>query len=66
MAAGAFGTEKTCAMLASAYIQFACDTKGGFHAVGASLAGSEEQAAAFQEIMDNRFRIFVAVQELQV
>lgn len=61
MAAGAFGTEETYAMLASAYIQCAADTKGEFHAVGAALAGSEEKAAVFQELLDNCVQMFVAV-----
>ena len=62
------GTE-TAGLLAAAYIQcaadidgeFHADIDGEFHAVGAALAGSEEKAAVFQELLANSVAMFVAV-----
>ncbi len=54
------GTE-TAGLLAAAYIQCAADIDGEFHAVGAALAGSEEKAAVFQELLANSVAMFVAV-----
>ncbi len=47
--------------LAAAYIDCAADTADEFTAVGAALAGSEEKAAVFQELLDNAVRMFVSV-----
>jgi hypothetical protein len=43
------------------YIECAAETNGEFHAVGAALAGSEEKAGVFQELLDNCVRMFVSV-----
>ena len=61
MLGSAQGAEDTVNALAAAYIQCAADTTGEFHAVGAALAGSEEKAAVFQELLDNCVRMFVSV-----
>ncbi len=53
--------EETVQVLASAYIQCAADKTDEFHSVGAALAGSEEKAAVFQELLDNCVAMFVAV-----
>lgn len=53
--------EATVDLLATAYIRCAADKTDEFHAVGAALAGSEEKAAVFQELLDNCVRMFVAV-----
>lgn len=53
--------EDTVQVLASAYIQCAADKADEFHSVGAALAGSEEKAAVFQELLDNCVAMFVAV-----
>ncbi|WP_434697742.1 TetR/AcrR family transcriptional regulator [Pseudomonas sp. Z1-14] len=55
--------EETAQVLASAYIQCAANNTDEFHAVGAALAGSEEKAAVFQELLDNCVRMFVSVLE---
>jgi AcrR family transcriptional regulator len=55
--------ENTAEILAAAYIHCAADMNGDFHAVGAALAGSEEKAAVFQELLDNCVRLFVSVLE---
>ncbi|WP_353048819.1 TetR/AcrR family transcriptional regulator [Pseudomonas fluorescens] len=55
--------EETAQVLASAYIQCAADNTDEFHAVGAALAGSDEKAAVFQELLDNCVQMFVAVLE---
>ncbi|RUQ60903.1 TetR/AcrR family transcriptional regulator [Azospirillum doebereinerae] len=47
--------------LSVAYIRCAAETDGEFHAVGAALAGSEEKAAVFQELLENCVRMFVSV-----
>ena len=49
--------------LAAAYIHCAADMTDEFHAVGAALAGSEDKAAVFQELLDNSVSMFVAVLE---
>jgi AcrR family transcriptional regulator len=61
MAAGQRSLEETVEALASAYLRCAVDTTGEFHAVGAALAGSEEKAAVFQELLDHSVRMFVSV-----
>ena len=53
--------RETSGVLADAYIKCAADTKGEFHAVGAALAGSEDKATVFQELVENCVRMFVAV-----
>lgn len=63
MSRTARSAEETAQVLASAYIQCAADNTDEFHAVGAALAGSEEKAAVFQELLDNCVRMFVSVLE---
>lgn len=55
--------DETASVLASAYIQCAADNTDEFHAVGAALAGSDDKAAVFQELLDNCVQMFVAVLE---
>lgn len=55
------GVEETVRTLAAAYIECAADISGEFYAVGAALAGSEEKAAVFQELLDNCVSMFVSV-----
>ncbi len=61
MAAGERSLEETIKALATAHIRCAADTGGEFHAVGAALAGSEEKAAVFQELLDYVVQMFVSV-----
>ena len=61
MAAGGRGREETVRVLAAAYIECAADTNGEFYAVGAALAGSEEKAAVFQQLLDNSVQMFASV-----
>lgn len=61
MATGERSREETVRTLAAAYIDCAADTNGEFHAVGAALAGSEEKAAVFQQLLDNSVQMFVSV-----
>lgn len=61
MAAGERSREETIALLAGAYIDCAADTNGEFRAVGAALAGSEEKAAVFQQLLDHSVGMFVSV-----
>ena len=61
MSATRRGFDDTAAVLASAYIHCAADKTDEFHAVGAALAGSEEKAAVFQELLENSVRMFVSV-----
>ena len=63
MAAGERSLEECVGALAAAYIRCAADKTDEFHAVGAALAGSEEKAAVFQELLDNSVRMFVSVLE---
>ena len=53
--------QETTRALASAYIDCAADKKGEFHVIGAALAGSEEKAVVFQELLDNCVSMFVSV-----
>lgn len=53
--------EECVGILAAAYIHCAADKTNEFHAVGAALAGSEEKAAVFQELLDNCVQMFVSV-----
>lgn len=55
------GFDETVELLASAYIHCAADKTDEFHAVGAALAGSEEKAAVFQELLENSVQMFVSV-----
>jgi AcrR family transcriptional regulator len=61
MATGERSFDQTAEVLASAYIHCAADKTDEFHAVGAALAGSEEKAAVFQQLLDNSVQMFVAV-----
>ena len=61
MTAGGRSREETARILAAAYIDCAADTNGEFYAVGAALAGSEEKAAVFQQLLDNSVQMFVTV-----
>ena len=61
MATGERSFAETVDLLAAAYIDCAADMTDEFHAVGAALAGSEEKAAVFQELLDNCVDMFVAV-----
>jgi AcrR family transcriptional regulator len=61
MAASEHGLEETVSLLAAAYIRCAADMEGEVHAVGAALAGSDEKAEVFQELLDNCVQMFVAV-----
>lgn len=61
MATRVRGSQETVQMLASAYIHCAADKTDEFHSVGAALAGSEEKAAVFQELLDNCIAMFVSV-----
>ncbi len=53
--------QETADVLASTYILCAADTKGEFQIIGAALAGSEEKAVVFQELLDNCVAMFVSV-----
>ncbi|MET0290162.1 MAG: TetR/AcrR family transcriptional regulator [Pseudoxanthomonas sp.] len=61
MATSTRGLEETAHALASAYIQCAADKTDAFHAVGAALAGSDEKAAVFQELLEHCVAMFVSV-----
>lgn len=63
MAGATLSLEETANTLASAYIQCAADSTDEFHAVGAALAGSQDKAAVFQELLDNCVQMFMAVLE---
>jgi AcrR family transcriptional regulator len=53
--------EETAQMLAHAYIECAADNTNEFHAVGAALAGSQEKAAVYQELLDQCVEMFVSI-----
>ncbi|MFD1910653.1 TetR/AcrR family transcriptional regulator [Halodurantibacterium flavum] len=61
MAAQERSVGKTAISLAEAYIQCAANTTDAFHAVGAALAGSEEKAAVYQELLGQSVEMFAAV-----
>lgn len=61
MAAGTRSADQTIAALADVYIACAADRADEFHAVGAALAGSEEKAGVYQELLDNVVDMFEAV-----
>lgn len=63
MTASKRGLEETVDVLAAVYVQCAADIAGEFHAVGAALAGSEEKATVFEELLDNCVQMFVSVLE---
>ena len=63
MKVGERSMRETVQSLAAAYIDCAADTTGEFQAVGAALAGSEEKAAVYQELLDNSVKMFVSVLE---
>jgi AcrR family transcriptional regulator len=52
---------ETVEVLANAYIACATDLTDEFHAVGAALAGSDDKAAVFQELLDGSIRMLVSV-----
>lgn len=58
---GAHGREETVRALAAAYVACAADTTHEFHMIGAALAGSEEKATVFQELLDECVAMFVTV-----
>ncbi|MGO1768185.1 MAG: TetR/AcrR family transcriptional regulator [Advenella sp.] len=61
MAAETRDQGETIRLLATSYIHCATDITDDFHTVGAALAGSQEKAAVFQELLDNVIMMFVAV-----
>ena len=61
MTTGERSLEECAEVLATAYIHCAADRTDEFHAVGAALAGSEEKAVVFQELLDNSVQMFVSV-----
>jgi AcrR family transcriptional regulator len=61
MTAGKRSLAECARVLAAAYIHCAADKTDEFHAVGAALAGSEEKAKVFQELLDNSVQMFVSV-----
>jgi AcrR family transcriptional regulator len=61
MTTGERSREGTVRILAAAYIDCAADTNGEFQRVGAALAGSEDKAAVFQELLDKSVQMFVSV-----
>ncbi|WP_199708171.1 TetR/AcrR family transcriptional regulator [Teichococcus wenyumeiae] len=61
MTTGERSLEECARVLAAAYIHCAADKTDEFHAVGAALAGSEEKARVFQELLDNSVQMFVSV-----
>lgn len=60
MASSERSPGETIKVLAAAYIDCAADTTDEFHAVGAALAGSEEKAAVFEELLDNSVQMFIS------
>ncbi len=58
---GERGLEETVEALAAAYVHCSADTSGEWHAVGAALAGSEEKAMVYQELLDGYVRLFASV-----
>lgn len=61
MSKGSQSPDETIATLANVYIACATDRADEFHAVGAALAGSDEKAAVYQELLDNVVDMFEAV-----
>lgn len=50
--------EETADILATTYIHCSADTNGDWQAVGATLAGSDEKDAVFQELIDGYVQLF--------
>ena len=61
MAAGERSRAETIQLLAEAYIRCAADMTDEFHTIGAALAGSEDKAVVYQELLDQSVQMFVAV-----
>lgn len=61
MASSRLRLAETADVLASTYIDCAASTTDEFFSVGAALAGSEEKAAVFEELLDNSVDMFVSV-----
>lgn len=61
MAGGEHSSADAMVVLASTYIDCAADTTHAFHRVGAALAGSDEKAAVFEELLSHCVQMFVAV-----
>ena len=61
MARGSLPAEETIAALAETYLACGTDQGDEFHAVGAALAGSEEKASVYQELVDKVVEMFVTV-----
>lgn len=61
MAEGNRAPDETIAALADVYIACAADRGDEFHAVGAALAGSDEKAVVYQELLANVVDMFEAV-----
>jgi AcrR family transcriptional regulator len=61
MAKGSRPARETILALANTYLACGIDQGDEFHSVGAALAGSEEKATVYQELVDNVVEMFVAV-----
>lgn len=61
MAQGSRPAKETIAALAETYLACGTDQGDEFHAVGAALAGSEDKASVYQELVDKVVEMFVAV-----
>lgn len=65
MAVGEHKPNETARLLAEAYICCAGDMTSEFHTIGAALAGNEDNAAVFQELLDNVVSMFIDVLQPQ-
>lgn len=61
MAQGTRTANETVSALAKTYLACGADRGDEFHAVGSALAGSEEKAAVYQELVDAVIEMFVEV-----
>ncbi|RZL82535.1 MAG: TetR/AcrR family transcriptional regulator [Sphingomonas sp.] len=61
MAVGRRSSAETVEALAQAYIACAVDLEGEFHAIGSALAGTEEKARVFQDLLSHSVGMFVNV-----
>ena len=61
MAQGDRSAAETILALAKTYLACGTDQGDEFHAVGAALAGSEEKASVYQELVDGVIEMFVDV-----
>ncbi len=61
MAQGNRTANETVSALAKTYLACGADQGDEFHAVGSALAGSEEKAAVYQELVDAVIEMFVEV-----